>query len=317
MNSTTALAQAGDKNGYTLTRRRVYILPTRHGYGFGLTLFLMFIGAVNYNNGLGYALIFLLVSMCLVSLLHTYQNLAGLRIRSGLAEPVFAGETAYAQIVVDNRDFARRFGLLLRYDVPGTRRKADQRVRPIDIEANSLSRQSVALPTARRGWLRLKRITLATRYPFGLFRAWSYVPVDLRCLVYPQPRGRKQLPENTTASLRDSGSGGSGRDDFSGFREYVPGDSPRHIHWKVAARGNTIPVKQFSGASAGELVIHWSDVASDDIEARLAQLCLWVVEAEEAGMRYGLSIPGVELAPDNGEVHRHACLRALAQFGET
>ncbi|NIO12862.1 MAG: hypothetical protein GTN86_13155, partial [Xanthomonadales bacterium] len=58
----------------------------------------------------------------------------------------------------------------------------------------------------------------------------------------------------------------------------------------------------------------WSDVDAPRLEARLSQLSRWVVDAHAAGIRYGLDIPGKRLAPDDGEAHRHACLRALALY---
>ena len=47
-------------------------------------------------------------------------------------------------------------------------------------------------------------------------------------------------------------------------------------------------------------------------EARLARLARWVLEAEAAGLRYGLTLPGAQLPPGEGEAHRRACLDALA-----
>ncbi len=58
---------------------RIYILPTRHGYAFVLALCAMLLGAINYSNGLAYALTFLLASLALVSMLHANRNLAGLK----------------------------------------------------------------------------------------------------------------------------------------------------------------------------------------------------------------------------------------------
>jgi uncharacterized protein (DUF58 family) len=51
------------------------------------------------------------------------------------------------------------------------------------------------------------------------------------------------------------------------------------------------------------------------VEARLAQLCRWVLEAERRGMLYGLSLPDAELPPGIGPRHRATCLAALADFG--
>jgi len=46
----------------------------------------------------------------------------------------------------------------------------------------------------------------------------------------------------------------------------------------------------------------------------LSQLCRWVIDAENAGLRYGLLIPGNKIAPDRGPKHHATCLEALALF---
>jgi uncharacterized protein (DUF58 family) len=40
-----------------------------------------------------------------------------------------------------------------------------------------------------------------------------------------------------------------------------------------------------------------------------------VLQAEQAGARYGLRLPGLEIVPGHGEAHRSACLQALALHG--
>jgi len=108
-------------------------------------------------------------------------------------------------------------------------------------------------------------------------------------------------------------SGGS--DAFSGLRQYQIGDPPRHIHWKAAARDQGLQTKVFSGRTAAELWLEWNQLpAGMDLESRLSRLTRWVLSADQAGLRYGLRLPGVELAPDSGEAHRLACLRELALY---
>jgi uncharacterized protein (DUF58 family) len=63
--------------------------------------------------------------------------------------------------------------------------------------------------------------------------------------------------------------------------------------------------------------LEWSSLDGMDVEARLSQLCLWVLESDAAQRTYGLRLPGKEIAPSGGAAHRFACLRALAGFGET
>ena len=91
-----------------LSQRRVYILPTRHGLTFGLAVILMLIGSINYNLSLGYVLTFLLAGLGIVSILHTFRNLAHLYVSAGRVAPVFAGDTAQFELVLENKsDFDR------------------------------------------------------------------------------------------------------------------------------------------------------------------------------------------------------------------
>jgi uncharacterized protein (DUF58 family) len=154
---------------------------------------------------------------------------------------------------------------------------------------------------------------LETRFPLGLFRAWSYVEPEVRCLVYPRPE-RTPLPAPTADAAAGAARAlAQGSDDFSGLRGYQPSDSPRHVAWKAVARADRMLTKQFSGAAGAELWLDWPLTAgATGTEPRLSRLCGWVLAAEQAGASYGLRLPGLEIAPSRGETHRAACLQALA-----
>ncbi len=290
-----------------LTQRRVFILPTRQGLLFGALLLLLLIGSINYNLSLGYVLTFLLAAMGVISMLHAFRNLVGLQVRPGKTEPVFAGEHASFAVCVDNQR------ILPRYSIAVTRDK--QAPVYCDVTQNAIATAEVSVTALQRGWLRPGRFTLFTRFPLGLFHAWSYVELDSRCLVYPRPDSTKLPPpipySHTGAGLES----GQGYDDFTGLRPYQPSDSPRHIAWKAAARDYGLLTKQFIGRADAELWLDWNDLPSSmDDESRLSRLCRWVLDAEAAGISYGLRLPGKELPLAYGEQHRHNCLEALALF---
>jgi uncharacterized protein (DUF58 family) len=50
------------------------------------------------------------------------------------------------------------------------------------------------------------------------------------------------------------------------------------------------------------------------LEQTLSRLAGWVLAADRGGAHYGLRLPGVEIAPARGDVHRAACLQALALY---
>jgi uncharacterized protein (DUF58 family) len=182
-----------------LTQRRVYVLPTGAGLTYAAALGLMLIGAINYNLSLGYALIFLLAGLGLVALLHTFRNLVQIEISPGRAEPVFAGDMAHFGLQLLNRRKQGRFAVSLNL--------AGGKPVSTDLAADAATAVNLPLPASRRGWLRPGRVTLQTRYPLCLVRAWSYVEPDMRCLVYPRPEASAPpLPLSATGE-----SGGSAR----------------------------------------------------------------------------------------------------------
>lgn len=291
----------------TLTRRRVYILPTRTGWLFAVVLIAMLIGAINYENNLAYALTFLLASVGVVSILHTYRNLGGLGVRAGQCRPVFAGDVAVFPVAVTNGDAQSRLALEF---IPG-----DGEPRVVDLAPRSTTWIELHQPTMRRGRRPLGRLTICTRFPLGLLRAWSQVQLRQHCVVYPRPEAEAALPP--PAGGRGAGSAGAqGADDFASLRGYQPGDSLRQVHWKALAREQGLLSKQYSGSGGGsELYFDYASLTAMDGEARLSRLCRWVLDAERAGLRYGLTLPGGTLPIGTGPAHQQQCLEALAFFG--
>ncbi len=301
-------APVHDGERIALHRRRVFILPTGQGMLLGAVLLAMLLGAINYNNSLAFALTFLLGSLAVVSILHTHRNLVRLELHAGRAPAVFAGEQAAFQIFVSNPTPTARYALRIEGGA--------LHPRTFCAEPNDQSSLWLSQAAAERGWLALPRLTLSTRYPLGLFRAWAYVEPSAGCLVYPQPGPHRPLPVAEPRGLEPRSPRGSGADDFVGLRAYKPGDSPRHIHWKAAARAQTLQVKQFGGGDEA-CWLDWEQLPRLEPEARLSQLCRWVLEAHRAGISYGLRLPdGTAIAPGCGLPHRGQCLRALALFGK-
>jgi uncharacterized protein (DUF58 family) len=292
-----------------LVHRRVYIVPAHLGWFFLLTVVILLVGSINYALSLGFVLTFLLAGLGLAGMVHTARNLAGMAVSTGRAEPVFAGEKAQFRLYLEARSGFDRPSILVRHA-----RSRAQMV--LDVPAAALGEVVLGIPAERRGWLPLGRVMLETRFPLGIFRAWSYVEPQARCLVYPRPE-RSALPapiaENVKGTLR---SPVPGNDDYAGLRTYQLSDSPRHVAWKAVARNEDMLTKQFTGEAAAELWLDWARLPPElDLERRLSRLTGWVLEAERSGLHYALRLPGREIPPGRGEAHRGACLQALALHG--
>jgi uncharacterized protein (DUF58 family) len=290
-----------------LGQRRVYILPTGGGLMYAVTIGLMLVGSINYNLSLGYVLVFLLAGNGMVSMLHTWRNLARIMLRPGKTTPVFAGELAGFRVQIENPGSLIRSSLAL--ELSG---------RPpayFDAVARNRTEVEVKTPASTRGLMYPGRFRIFTTYPLGLFYAWAIVDLDTHCIVYPKPEsGRVSLPPAQTASGEGAATG-MGEEDFSGLRTFRPGDSPRRIAWKAFARNEVFLSKQFAGVAVAELWLDFGNIPDVlGLEAKLSRLARWVIESEAAGLKYGLRLPGCEYDPDSGALHRDRCLQALALF---
>jgi uncharacterized protein (DUF58 family) len=291
-----------------LTGRNLYMLPTRNGVMFALLLFVLLLAAINYENGLIYALTFWLGAAAIVSMLYTHRNLLGLTLSAGPCAPVFAGDTARFTLTLANELDKPRLGISV-----SVRR---DEVARIDLESHDQASITLPQPTSQRGYIDIPPVGLMTNFPIGLLYTWSRkIQLHQRCLVYPKPGPARPLVGGVdNEQRREIGTRAEG-DDFVGVREYQHGDSPRHIDWKAAARSQELQTKKFGGDARSIVWLDWDALEGIDTETRLSQLCRWVLDAEEQGMVYGLRLPAQEIKPARGEAHRHECLKALALFG--
>ncbi len=298
-----------------MTPHRIYILPTRTWTVLLAIMAAMWYAAISQSNSAAYLLMFFTGSLVMVSAIHAHYALAGLELRVGRIEPVFVGETARVPVEVLNP--TRRPRLALAVAPNGYVFKEPAHLPLGNIGAGESDTAELEIPTESRGRLEVGRLALTTVYPLGFFRSWRYEPTDAACIVYPVPSGTLPLPSGADLTADIVAGAGLGGDDFSGTRPYQTGESQRHVDWRAVARGQPLLIKQFSGAGSRRLWLEYADASAlGDVEARLAQLCQWIVESEREGFAYGLRLPGFEAEPARGHTHYHRCLRALAVFDE-
>ena len=85
-----------------LGQRRIFVLPTAAGLAFAVTLLTLLIASINYNLSLGYAFTFLLAGLGIVTIVHTFRNLADLSIAPTRHVAGFAGEASPVDAEIDS-----------------------------------------------------------------------------------------------------------------------------------------------------------------------------------------------------------------------
>ncbi len=289
---------------FELEYRHIFVLPTKFGWGFGFMLVFMALGGLNFNNNMALILVFLLGTIAQLTTLIAYRNLSGLKIDSIWSEPVFCGEDAQFRVFVSNGDERQRFAVQAGFNKP---------MDCTDFSLNSNNSMVLRHPTLRRGWLEMPSFRLETRFPLGLFKAWSWIFPNTRCLVYPAPaRMAPPLPK--------TGHGQTGRatkgdgDEVHGLRKYQAGDSRQRIAWRASARHDELYSLEMEIPRENACELDWDLLRGDDIEKRLSILTAWVIAADHKQLTYSLKLPGISIGTGIGAAHRSKCLESLALY---
>jgi uncharacterized protein (DUF58 family) len=315
----------------TLNQRNLYILPTRAGWSFGVVFLVLLLASINEQINLGYALSFLLGGASMAALYQTHGNLHGISLRLLTLRSVHAGQVLRVGIMLNNRHRTLgRYGLQITAgpkapegttEGPGTPQHAE-------LAPGSDCTVEVDVATDCRGWLTLPRITIDTRFPLGLFRAWAYWMPQTRVLIWPAldphapplPIGHRletDEPGQRTASVS--------ADMPEGLRDYRRGDPMRWIAWKKSsqtlAAGTGLVSREHAQGHSPDL---WLDferspgMAGLSAETRLSRLATWLIQAEQSasahGPVYGLSLPGTTVPCGAGTHHLRLCLDTLATW---
>ena len=299
--------RSGPFDSIVLDRRRVYILPTKTGVLFGILLFILLLGSINYGKSLGFMLVFLLAAAGNVAMFSTWRNLAGLTLRAGGGTPVFKGQSVRFAVQLENTDAISRHSIAVSHD--------GDEYEVIDVPANGIAQAHFKVQASHRGMQNSGKFRLYTSFPTGLFVSWTWIELNMSAVVYPSPVDKAELVAGGATQDGSEAYSGVGLEEFSGLRSYQRGDSWRRISWKASARSDVLYTKEFVGGRPEQVWIDWNNIIANDIEHRLSIMARLVIDAEAAANHYGVRLPGIEISPDAGNAHYHQCLRALAMYG--
>ena len=293
---------------HVATHHRVYIVPTRRGFAFLLVLVLMLVASVNYALSLGYALSFILTGLFAASLLHTYQNLAGLEVRGIESTPGFAGDTVAFHFTLYNTASTPRQGICVQ--------SAHGDAPLVAIAPQHTTTATLTVAAEQRGRLPLGRLTLQSHWPLGLWTCWCYLHVPVTATVYPKPEtDPPPLPSRQSDDL--GGRPQSSLDgEIAGVREYRQGDPLNAIAWKSVAKGAGLQVRTFENPqSPATATLSLQATGLPELEDQLSRLSAWAVQAHAQHTAFALDLPGKSLDPGRGDAHVQQALQSLALYG--
>lgn len=123
--------------------------------------------------------------------------------------------------------------------------------------ANSSYSWQSSLECRRRGVYQLGPALLAWSDPFGFFTVEKRLPQTETILIYPRVAQLPEfhLPQSATSGSRQRQRPLLGAIRSTSVRDYQPGDSLRHVHWRSTAHRNSLMVTELDMEPGGEVWI--------------------------------------------------------------
>ncbi len=189
-----------------------------------------------------------------------------------LRERVVAGDEAFGGVTV--RNVGQRTALPSRVEIP-----MGDSVGLVDVpllRAGQEHSERVPLPTAQRAVVPVGPVRAVRSDPLGLVRlekTWHR-----RYALYVHPR-TVPIPSTSAGLIRDL-EGNPTRTiadadiSFHALREYAPGDSLRHIHWKATAKTGVPMVRQFEETRRSRMALVLSCRAAEYADAEEYELAV-------------------------------------------
>lgn len=290
-------------------QRRIYIVPSKAGLGLLFLFLITVLLGINFQNNLVFMVAFWLLAMLTVNIMFTYRNLSGLTLRAIHAEPCFAGDKALFWFEISEHQGRDRPSIHLGWEQHDTL--------VVNVKAHETLRISLSHGSVKRGWLVPERLTVVTRFPTGLARAWGFFLPDIRAIVYPKPT---ILPDMSTLSGGDPNQSKgreipSGSHDFSGIRPYRSGDSMKQIHWPQYAKTGQMASREFVDYEQSAQWLDWSHWQGQGDERVLSHFAARVLVFHGDNIPWGIQLPHQRIDMNTGDAHRVQSLTALALYG--
>jgi uncharacterized protein (DUF58 family) len=160
----------------------------------------------------------------------------------------------------------------------------------------------VTLRFDHRGLVTVNRLDFYTRYPFGFFLKKRRIRIHGEVIVYPHiiegERERRRMEATAEGEIATNRIGAGG--EVHSFREYVRGDSLRHVAWKKSASLGRWIIKQTEAEASKSVHVVLDPykphgVSDEAFEEMVSAAATYIYYSMQRGLEVVLSLPRVSL----------------------
>jgi len=263
------------------TFAQIYKRIEQHATVFSLVvvvlLFGLFLEAYMHDFNLVYITLFFIFSLAFSAGPIGILNLGHLEANYLNPGRLFVGQDGYIPIEIVNHSSTASWSVTLHDE--------NASVSMEEIKGESSKVLKLPLSPKKRGRFIHQNAYLESKYPLSTVRLVMKIKESCDYIIYPEPKG---LPLESFLQQQETYYGEE--KEFDGLRTYDGSQKLSHIHWASVAKGE-MSVKVFSKETNTPQLVFNFYAAADNDEARLSQLCLWVLECEKRNLPFTVQMP--------------------------
>lgn len=241
-------------NGFTVLLHHY----ERHFTPLGKALFLLFL--ISLSLGMVGTEVLIYMFLCALAALWLASLLVGLHSRPRRSSVQIdwpqwlqAGQAYHWQLQLQNLNPRPSFRLRLEALLKPAKGPAEKLVCTEELfylPARGQARASFSWQPLRRGLYQLKSLELVSDFPLGLLLWRRQLKRQDQFWVYPAfaelpPQSWQTRSLLQAAGLQQGAALSGDSQEFHGIRPWLPGDSPRLIHWPALARSGQLAVREY------------------------------------------------------------------------
>jgi len=257
--------------------RRIDQHATRYSAVVVVLLFGLFLEAYMHDFNLVYITLFFVFSLAFSAGPIGILNLGHLEAHYVRSGRLFANQQGKIALKVHNNSTTTSWSVTLHNESDTTTLS--------ELKGGSVKLLSLPFIPQKRGKFIYQGSYLESKYPLSTVRLVLKINETYEGIVYPEPKGislRSYLQQEESYYGEEK--------EFDGLRSYDGSQRLSSIHWASVAKGD-MSVKVFSKETqTPNLVFHFQTAGKND-EARLSQLCLWVLECEKQNLPFMIQMP--------------------------
>jgi uncharacterized protein (DUF58 family) len=179
---------------HKLTNRNVFIMPTRFGFVYLIFVVLLFLLATNYQNNVIMLLSYLMASLFITTMMHSFYNVSGITLSAEKKAAGYAKQNISFPIKIFLPN--KRSDLNFCFD--------NQQVFHLPEGAQGEQTVYVTCLYENRGVYHPGRLKMSSEYSLGFFKTWTRIDFGNQCSVYPEAIPFRNSQSDFSGSVQEN-----------------------------------------------------------------------------------------------------------------